>query len=175
SDALYYPTWPLKLNRAFLFRFAPTRRPWLNRSISMKSPVHRAETSFTTSRGGLRLAVGALLLLCLGGVASAQTARVIPRPPAQAPGPPNPADGSAAPDGYAPIPEWLGQTRAPKPAKTAAYEVETVVSGLMGGFCFSFLPDGRLIVGERPGRIRIVGKDGRLSDPIAGLPSDMWA
>ena len=34
------------------------------------------------------------------------------------PGPPKPEDGSAAPDGYAPIPQWLGQTRAPHPAKT---------------------------------------------------------
>ena len=98
----------------------------------------------------------------------AQTSRVIPRPPAQPPGPQNPEAGSAAPDGYAPIPEWLGQTRAPRPAKTAAYQVETVAAGLMGAFCFSFLPDGRIIVGERAGRIRIVGKDGRAVGPDRG-------
>src|SRR5215470_3759986 len=45
-------------------------------------------------------------------VAAPPPQRVIPRPPAQAPGPPRPEDGRAAPDGYAPIPEWLGQTRA---------------------------------------------------------------
>jgi glucose/arabinose dehydrogenase len=106
---------------------------------------------------------------------SAQTARVIPRPPAQAPGPPRPEDGSAAPDGYAPLPEWLGQTRAPRATKTAAYDVETVVEGLTGAFCFSFLPDGRIIVGERPGRIKIVGKDGKLSEPIDAMPSNLWA
>ena len=49
----------------------------------------------------------------------AQQVRPAPRPPAQAPGPARPEDGSAAPDGYAPIPEWLGQTRAPRPAKSA--------------------------------------------------------
>jgi glucose/arabinose dehydrogenase len=117
-------------------------------------------------------------LSCLtltAGAMHAQTSRVIPRPPAQPPGPQNPEAGSAAPDGYAPIPEWLGQTRAPRPVKTAAYQVETVASGLAGAFCFNFLPDGRIIVGERGGRIRIVGKDGRLSEPIAGLPSDIWA
>jgi len=107
--------------------------------------------------------------------AAAQTVRAAPRPPAQAPGPPRPEDGSVAPDGYAPIPEWLGQTRAPKPAKTAAYDVETVAEGLSGAFGFTFLPDGRIIVGERPGRIKIVGKDGRISEPVEGLPSNLWA
>jgi glucose/arabinose dehydrogenase len=106
---------------------------------------------------------------------AAQTARAIPRPPAQAPGPPRPEDGSAAPDGYAPIPEWLGQTRASRPARTAAYDVETVADGLTGAFSFSFLPDGRIIVSERPGRIKIVGKDGKISEPIEGLPSNLWA
>src|SRR6185295_9048819 len=33
----------------------------------------------------------------------------------------------------------------------------------------------RIIVGERPGRIKIVGKDGKISEPIEGLPSDLWA
>ena len=114
------------------------------------------------------------VVLGAAGIA-AQAAHVIPRPPAQAPGPPKPEDGSAAPDGYAPIPEWLGQTRAPRPAKTAAYDIETVAEGLTGAFCFDFLPDGRMIVGERPGRIRIVAKDGKVSAPLEGMPPDLWA
>ena len=123
-----------------------------------------------------RLLLAGAVCVALGANGmEAQTSRVIPRPPAQPPGPQNPEAGTAAPDGYAPIPEWLGQTRAPRPAKTAAYQVEPVASGLMGAFCFGFLPDGRLIVGERAGRIHIVGKDGRVSDPIGGLPSDIWA
>jgi len=101
----------------------------------------------------------------------AQAPRAIPRPPAQAPN--APPDGSAAPDGYAPLAEWLGQTRAPRPARSEAYSVDTVASGLAGAFSFHFLPDGRIIVSERPGRIRIVGKDGKPSDPIAGLPA-IW-
>jgi glucose/arabinose dehydrogenase len=84
-----------------------------------------------------------------------------------------PDDGSAAPDGYAPIPEWLGQTRAPRPAKTAEYSVETVAEGLTGAFCFSFLSDGRILVGERGGRIKIVGKDGKARE-VGGLPADMF-
>src|SRR5262245_62622354 len=105
----------------------------------------------------------AVCLACGTALPYAQTVRAIPRPPAPPPGPPNPADGSAAPDGYAPIPEWLGQTRAPKPAKTAAYDVETIAQGLNGAFGISFLPDGRILVTERPGRNKLIGKDGKIS------------
>src|SRR5450631_2274554 len=117
--------------------------------------------------GALCVALGAARMV-------AQTVRAIPRPPAQAPGPPRPEDGSAAPDGYAPIPQWLGQTRAPHPSKVAAYEVETAAEGLSGAFCFHFLPDGRMIVGERPGRIRIVAANGNVSEPLGGMPADLW-
>ena len=120
-------------------------------------------------------AVGVLCLALCATELAAQAPRVIPRPPAQAPGPPKPEDGSAAPDGYAPIPEWLGQTRAPRPAKTAAYDVETAAEGLAGAFSFNFLPDGRMIVAERPGRIKIVGTDHKVSAPLGGLPADLWA
>jgi aldose sugar dehydrogenase len=116
----------------------------------------------------------AACLLAWSSAAQAQPVRAVPRPPAQAPGPPRPEDGSAAPDGYAPLPEWLGQTRASRAAKTAAYDVETVAEGFAAAFCFSFLPDGRIIVGERPGRIRIVGKDGKVSEPIDGMPGNLF-
>jgi glucose/arabinose dehydrogenase len=118
---------------------------------------------------------GGLLCVALStAVAVAQNARVIPRPAAPAPGPPKPEDGSAAPDGYQPLPQWLGQTRAPIPPKTAAYAVETVAEGISGPFSFNALPDGRWIVAERGGHIRLVGKDGTLSE-VGGLPSTMWA
>jgi len=103
-----------------------------------------------------------------------QEIRPAPRPPAAPPGPPRPEDGSTAPDGYAPSPQWLGQTRAPVPAAKSPYAVATVAEGLNGAFCFSFLPDGRILVGERPGRVRIVGKDGAVSAPIEGLPANLY-
>jgi len=120
----------------------------------------------------MRSITALLAVLAAASILSGQEPRAILRPPAQLPN--APPDGSAAPDGYAPIPAWLGQTHAPRPARAEPYSVDTVAAGLSGGFSFHFLPDGRIIVGERPGRIRLVGKDGKPSAPLGGLP-EIWA
>jgi len=54
---------------------------------------------------------------------------------------------------------------------TAPLRVVTVASGLEHPWSLTFLPDGRMLVGERAGRLRIVGSDGRLSAPLAGVPA----
>jgi glucose/arabinose dehydrogenase len=46
----------------------------------------------------------------------------------------------------------------------------TVARGLQHPWALAFLPDGRFLVTERPGRMRIVERDGRLGAPLAGLP-----
>ncbi|SCZ08825.1 PQQ-dependent sugar dehydrogenase [Microvirga guangxiensis] len=48
--------------------------------------------------------------------------------------------------------------------------VETVARDLQNPWSLAFLPDNRMLVTERPGRLRIVDVDGKLSEPIKGLP-----
>ena len=123
----------------------------------------------------MKKALAGVLPMLAVAAAAAQAPKIhsVPRPPAQVPG--VPPDGTLAPDGYAPIPEWLGQTRAPHPAATAAFAVEPFAQGLNGPFSFNFLPDGRLIVAERlGGAVRIVAKDGTVAAPLQGLPSNVF-
>ena len=48
--------------------------------------------------------------------------------------------------------------------------VETVAKGLVHPWALAFLPDGRMLVTERPGRMRVVTRDGKLSQPLGGVP-----
>jgi aldose sugar dehydrogenase len=61
--------------------------------------------------------------------------------------------------------------RSPTPAPVnGAVRVQTIARGLEHPWALAFLPDGRMLVTERPGRVRIVEPDGRLSEPLAGVP-----
>src|SRR5438105_451636 len=53
--------------------------------------------------------------------------------------------------------------------------VRTVADGLEHPWGLAFLPDGRMLVTERPGRLRIVGRDGSVSQPLSGVPKVLAA
>lgn len=55
-------------------------------------------------------------------------------------------------------------------SQAVEYRIETVASGLEHPWSIAFLPDGRVLVTERAGRLRVI-EDGRLlENPVAGVP-----
>lgn len=68
-------------------------------------------------------------------------------------------------------PAFEGQTRAPGVRTQVALAHSVVASGLEHPWGLALLPDNRWLVTERPGRLRIVTAEGRVGEPIAGLPA----
>jgi glucose/arabinose dehydrogenase len=115
--------------------------------------------------------------LCIGAAAPAQqpagpaapapgTARYFPPSP-KVEGQPNEARPPEKTDDK---PEFPGQTRAPYRASVPVKAV-TITDKLTRPWAVAMLPDGRYLVTEKAGALRIVGKDGALSEPFAGVPT----
>jgi aldose sugar dehydrogenase len=58
----------------------------------------------------------------------------------------------------------------PIDTKQGRIKIETVARGLNQPWGLAFLPDGRMLVTEKQGRLRIVAKDGVVSKPVEGVP-----
>lgn len=54
--------------------------------------------------------------------------------------------------------------------QAGAIRVEVLAGGLVHPWGVAFLPDGRALITERPGRLRILATDNTLSEPLAGVP-----
>jgi glucose/arabinose dehydrogenase len=67
-------------------------------------------------------------------------------------------------------PAFSGQTRAPLVTANVAFDVKVVAKGLEHPWALAFLPDGRMLVTEKPGRMRVVTANGTLSAPLKGVP-----
>jgi glucose/arabinose dehydrogenase len=106
---------------------------------------------------GLRLPIVLVLGVCTGiqGSITAQHSGVDKRP-------------ANAPNQK---PAFAGQTDAPEHRTDVAVDVVTVAGGLQNPWGMVFLPDRRMLVTERPGRLRVVTPDGKLSPAVAGLPA----
>ena len=68
-------------------------------------------------------------------------------------------------------PAFAGQNRVTENKSNVAFEVVTVAEKLENPWALTFLPDGKMLVTERPGRLRVVASDGKISEPVAGLPA----
>ena len=68
-------------------------------------------------------------------------------------------------------PAWAQERSAIVHAEQQSFRVSTLLTGLEHPWSLAFLPDGRLLVTERAGRMRLVGADFRLlPQAIEGLP-----
>ncbi|HEY3303342.1 MAG TPA: PQQ-dependent sugar dehydrogenase [Candidatus Binatia bacterium] len=69
------------------------------------------------------------------------------------------------------IPAEAQAPRSPTPKSVSGVvQAETVVKGLEHPWGLALLADGSMLVTERPGRLRKVERDGRVSEPLAGVP-----
>ncbi|MBW3128585.1 PQQ-dependent sugar dehydrogenase [Hymenobacter profundi] len=68
-------------------------------------------------------------------------------------------------------PAFAGQTRVGGVTTTASYRADVITSSLTSPWGITGLPDGRVLVTEKAGRMRIVTASGTVSEPITGIPA----
>lgn len=68
----------------------------------------------------------------------------------------------------------LMRTQASDKPDNQSFKITTIAQGLEYPWGMAFLPDGRFLVSEREGRLRLVGDDGLDDEPIIGLPDNMY-
>jgi glucose/arabinose dehydrogenase len=69
-----------------------------------------------------------------------------------------------------PTPAFPGQTAAPAPAIASSFNQQVITTGLNLPRSLVALPDGNLLVTEGSGTVRVLSPEGKLSEPLAGMP-----
>ena len=121
----------------------------------------------------------ALLLLaaaCAAPASSAPDTTAVPAGESATAAAPAPAANcppleTRPPNAAAQQPAFEGQTRACGVASSLPYDVQVVATGLANAWAVEPLPDGRFLVTEKPGQMRIVSAAGELGAPITGVPA----
>ncbi|HEX6923955.1 MAG TPA: PQQ-dependent sugar dehydrogenase [Longimicrobiaceae bacterium] len=68
-------------------------------------------------------------------------------------------------------PAFPGQTRACGVQSNVDFQVTVLATGLEHPWSVEPLPDGDLLVTERPGRMRIISATGEVGEPVRGIPA----
>lgn len=68
-------------------------------------------------------------------------------------------------------PAFVGQHQAEEVHTRTPLTVTEVATGLHYPWAIAFLPDGRMLITEKPGTLRLVSPAGVVSPPLAGLPA----
>jgi glucose/arabinose dehydrogenase len=110
----------------------------------------RLHTGRFVRSSGQRIAALAFAIACISLVARAQV---------------------RAEDYPSPKPAFPAQTNAPAPSKPSpALRVDTIISRFNGPWSLALLPNGKILVAERYGFLRIAEMNGFYAAPIAGVP-----
>ncbi len=72
-------------------------------------------------------------------------------------------------------PAFAGQTRIDAVSSGVTLKVTPIAHGLVYPWALAFLPDGRALVTEKPGRLRLIDKTGHILPPIMGVPPVVYA
>jgi glucose/arabinose dehydrogenase len=71
-------------------------------------------------------------------------------------------------------PAFVGQTRAPAIRTRTAVETKVVAQGLNHPWALAFLPNGHMLITEKPGAMRVLSNTGKVGMPIANVPAVLY-